>query len=392
MSRFNPTRSSFISRNSSTRMDNDTSSVNENSNPNDDDSASQNDANQQQDLDMNMNDLQSFNRNNSFRKSSLRRQSKRSMSYLQQTKEANENGAFTNPKNSSSVSASLSSSSSSSADQSRLHIAPLPAFLNDGDEYSHDDEIHQRNQRYQVLSSIILEETVPPAVPQATNVSASSSSSSNRANNDLHQTDSFASIFTASLANNDSTKPDVDSSAKNNRFSTPNSSHVINNINNNNNNNNSNPFLLSSSKNSANDLLKIEALIVSTGPDEHETSAAINLTSDSKSRIEPSPKSLSNHSSMTTMVKSETVKNQLKSNSNYNNHDDDDDDDDQIDWASSEDEEIVKQEVETFERNQVSFSFFLSLLIVLSFCLFFSKYYIISSTCSLCLFHTEIQI
>ncbi len=49
----------------------------------------------------------------------------------------------------------------------------------------------------------------------------------------------------------------------------------------------------------------------------------------------------------------------VKSAKNINNYPMINDDEDNIEWDSSEDEEIVKKEVATFERNQVFESFFL---------------------------------
>ena len=52
----------------------------------------------------------------------------------------------------------------------------------------------------------------------------------------------------------------------------------------------------------------------------------------------------------------------------------DEEDEDHIDWASSEDEEIVKQEIETFERNQVMI--ILNFLALINMFSFFFSYYI----------------
>lgn len=122
MSRFNPGRSSFMSRNSSIS----------NSNRMDSDSI-----NGVEDLEQPDDELQqSFNRNNSFRKSSLRRHSKRSSQFQPPDVE---NG--------------------------NLHIAPLPPFLNGNpffdDETKPADLNPQQQRSYEVLSSIIMEESPP---------------------------------------------------------------------------------------------------------------------------------------------------------------------------------------------------------------------------------------
>jgi hypothetical protein len=166
------------------------------------------------------------------------------------------------------------------------------------------------------------------------------------------------------------------------QYSTPKSSQVIS---------NSNPFLSDTAdphNDTNNNLLKaptikvknsdansnffkIDSLIVSTGDndDADDKSQMSHESRRSKKNSDVSPKSLSSiHSSMTTMVKSEPAtaaaaakninnNNNIKSNSYFNNsssNNPNDDEDDHIDWASSEDDEIVKQEVESFERNQVN--------------------------------------
>lgn len=149
------------------------------------------------------------------------------------------------------------------------------------------------------------------------------------------------------------------------------------------------------------DPLKIETLIVSTKEDEVEMSPR-----EGKSSLS------SIHSSMTTgaMLKSEPVvpatttttstlsalvvpgagfgaaspKNAMKSNS-YNNNNvggggsNEDDDEDQIDWASSEDDEIVKQEVEHFERNQVSLLYKLHKVLSITIFFLFIRFLIVYS-------------
>lgn len=149
MSRFNPTRSSFMSRNSSVS----------NSNRMDTDSINNELANHSlggEEPDQISNEgagddqlQQSFNRNNSFRKSSLRRHSKRSGQFQRPASEVVSDGA-----------------------NGQIHIAPLPPFLN-GNPFLDDQEPQsgntstgtgadlnaQQQRSYQVLSSIILEES-----------------------------------------------------------------------------------------------------------------------------------------------------------------------------------------------------------------------------------------
>lgn len=113
------------------------------------------------------------------------------------------------------------------------------------------------------------------------------------------------------------------------------------------------------------DPLKIETLIISTKDEENASTGRLGNSS-------PAVKSKSSlnsmQTSMTTMAKSEpaavvTAKSNTKSSSFFNSasshsNQANEDDDDQIDWASSEDDEIVKQEVESFERNQVSLFYY----------------------------------
>lgn len=145
MSRFNPTRSSFMSRNSS-RMDND--SINNDLNNNNEEDASVNSSELQD------NDSSQFNRQNSFRKSSIRRGSKRSqLSTLQNAKNESD--------------PNLAAQNVAADGTSKIHIAPLPPFLSGnpfGNEEDEQNKLQQQQRSYQVLNSIIFEES--PAIPQ----------------------------------------------------------------------------------------------------------------------------------------------------------------------------------------------------------------------------------
>jgi hypothetical protein len=146
MSRFNPTRASFMSRNSSISNGNkmETDSINnEIIAENNDFDSQQNDGDELG---------QSFNRNSSFRKSSLRRHSKRSTTSSHQ-----KSAAPPPPIN--------------GDDEGQIHIAPLPPFLNGnpffdedtttaaGDDKQRQQLTQQQQRSYEVLSSIILEES-----------------------------------------------------------------------------------------------------------------------------------------------------------------------------------------------------------------------------------------
>lgn len=266
MSRYNPSRSSFISRTSS-RMDvESTSSFNENSANNDED------FNENQDND----DISaSFNRNNSFRRSSLRRPSigKKSNAVSFQSKQEEE--FETNFENS----------------DKKIHIAPLPAFLDD-------------HQRHQVQSSVIHEEASPIAPNIRTN---SADTSPSNISDNIDVASSFASIFTSSFASG-SDKTYFETGKKENEIlSTPAS--ILSDI--------PTPVIDSSKIVKRNDRLKVPGVDMSP-----QTVKATTLTKPMKRE---------------------------KLSSNFEQ----DEDEDQIDWASSDDDEIVKQEIESFERNQV---------------------------------------
>lgn len=189
----------------------------------------------------------SFNRNSSFRRSSLRRPSKKSNKVPQEADHT----------------------------ESKISIAPLMPFSND-------------QQRHHVLDSIIHEENSAPFL------SVSNSDSK-------PEQPSFANIFTSS-------------------------------------------FSLGQEKGEM-DSVKIEPLII-----EQESKTEPKSFVVPQIHFSPNSTESATFNSGVTITRSELDASDDTKKSKNNTEDDDDD---HIDWASSDEEEIVK-EVETFERNQVS--------------------------------------
>ncbi|CAF0817304.1 unnamed protein product [Brachionus calyciflorus] len=269
MSRYNPSRSSVVSAGSSSRNDLDSL----NSNPNDeslyDDNNNNNDESQM-----------SFNRNSSFRRSSLRRPSKRS------TKD------------------------NDTINEAKIHIAPLAPFsINNNNNNNSNNDQHQ--QRYHVLDSIIHEENTPNYQPQQKQHQQQNNlSPTNPFINDIkHEEPSFANIFTSSFASGLEKLDEVKIE----------------------------PLIIQKEEPKQKEIVIPEIYI-----SPKSTSVIVDQTSINSSAATLTKSDLSNNTKKIDKLKS-------VNNSNGN----DDDEEDQIDWTSSDDEEIVKQEIETFERNQI---------------------------------------
>lgn len=168
MSRFNQARSSYMSRNSSISNSNrmDTDSMNGGN-----DLEPETDGSREAQAEDEFQGSGGFNRNSSFRKSSLRRHSKRS--------------------NQSKPLAPVAPLPGGEDGGGGIHIAPLPPFLNGAANnpfYDNEDEnppdaatdlnglSAQQQRSYQVLSSIILEESPQPTTTEKTKTPKSSRS------------------------------------------------------------------------------------------------------------------------------------------------------------------------------------------------------------------------
>lgn len=197
----------------------------------------------------------SFNRNSSFRRSSLRRPSKKSNKFQQE----NENTDGSN----------------------KINIAPLMPFSND-------------QQRHHVLDSIIHEENSSPFL-SAPNIETKS------------EEPSFANIFSSSFS--------------------------------------------AGPEKIENDSVKIEPLIIQQETESEPPKTLIIPDI----HFSPNSTESATNSSGVTITKSEL---DISNNRKVNKKSSEEDEDDHIDWASSDEEEIVK-EVETFERNMVSIFFLL---------------------------------
>lgn len=295
MSRYNPSRSSFISGTSS-RMDADSSSIADNSTHNEED------FNEENEEDFSA----SFNRNNSFRRSSLRRHSRLSST-----------NPFQAPRNLNQQDSVSSNNSDNQSDSNKIHIAPLPPFLG---QSTQEQQQPSMQQRYDVLNSIIHEENTPvinTTSPSTPSHNENIPNSPGAKTNEIES--SFANIFTSSFASGSAkTDEGIVLSTTQNSFdiATPliNSSMITNN---------------------------------------HKRSEHLQVPGFEFSPKTAKDSSLSSfNSSAATITKSDLNKTNKQHGSKERTKYDEDDE--QIDWASSDDEEIVKQEIESFERNQVS--------------------------------------
>jgi hypothetical protein len=148
--------------------------------------------------------------------------------------------------------------------------------------------------------------------------------SPNKEQKNKQPTDSFASIFTASLSENNNLKTEDLKTQPNSSRSTINQS---------------------------------PRPSISSGIESYNGNKS-NLANSSRTDMEQnkSPKSLNKSTYSSQAIPSiRTSTKSLKQEAN-------DEDDDHIDWASSEDEEIVKNEIATFERKQVRFFFWFELV------------------------------
>lgn len=323
MSRFNPARSSFISK-SSSKLDNDSASIRE-----EDNNDEFNDENNSGEFDRDSaNGSSSFQRRNSSRNlGGFNRQNSR-RSYLSQNKNVSDFGIDNSNDNSTSTS---NNQTNETVKPSGLHIAPLLPFTStstptltprdnadakSNNHHSANNQYQTQSQRHPIINSTIDEEMVAPNLK-----------SPNKEQKNKQPTDSFASIFTASLSENNNLKTDDLKTQQNSSRSTLNQS---------------------------------PGASISSGIDSYNGNKS-NLANTSRTDMtfrndadmeqNKSPKSLNKSTYSNQAIPSiRTSTKSLKQEAN-------DEDDDHIDWASSEDEEIVKKEIATFERNQVRFYF-----------------------------------
>lgn len=313
MSRFNPARSSFISKSSSR---NDSFSFNGGETPFDEDELNE------KDDDKNMAAPSPFKRQNSIKFS---RQSLRSNGSYSQRQLTNNNFIDENS-NTSLNGIDEEKIPPPSSTNEAIHIAPLPPF---GD----DDEPNNFNSNNQILNAI---------------------------NNDISN-QKFDDDFTASFneINNskrtsfsfESNQPKIISNLNDKQLKMPSEDQKSSNS--------------TESQQLSNNSSSVSSYEANFERDDRTKLRNSNSNLDIKN-IEIIPSRILNHSNkpqapvipaITTTTPSQTTNTSNLSNSIQ------DDEDDHIDWASSEDEEIVKQEVETFEtfeRNQVIIFLFFS--------------------------------
>ena len=315
MSRFNPARQSFISRTSS-RMDNDSSSIY---------GAETSRQDQDQEFEYE-NEIESDR--DSANGSSFQRRNSSKFGQPSLARQASKNSAAA-AASSPQLKHYPPPTPGDTADQaSSLHIAPLLPFNNSSTPQLTPRGLNKtESKRYQV-TTIDEEITTPAKAPKASN----------------HPADSFASIFTASLAL-ENKKPE-----SLNPFLTD------------------EPNLIESTaisggrKKKSAPVVKIESKNPFIDEDDEASEDFQKQSNKKKKQQAPSVPTIA--------VNAKSVNSLTMGAVN-------DDDEDHIDWASSEDEAIVKQEVETFERRQVfkhddillflvSYLFFGSLIVLLN--------------------------
>lgn len=296
MSRFNPTRSSFISG-SSSRLENDSSSNYGNDNTrNEEDFEDENDS---VDFDRDSANGSSLQRRNSskFGRSTnapIKRQLSRRSSTLSTPIIENLNIINKNSK--------IETNEDDSSNKDSIHIAPLPPFNNSTSTPS----LAQRNKK-------------APA-PKSPEKILSNKLNSPTQNNP----DSFASLFAASFSSNN--KSDINNSTSSHSTLTQtNTPHTTFS------GSNSTSASINSSMNQS--VLKQNEIINKPESPRKQAPQPPTIQLQPPPPLPPLPPSV-----------------KAKKNLNYSH---DEEDEDHIDWASSDDEEIVKQEIETFERNQV---------------------------------------
>jgi len=294
MSRFNPARSSFISRGSS-HLDMDSSSINESKNNSNSNAESKNDNNFVDESSDEKDSLSSFQRRNSSRfRSSMYNKSFRRPVPDQQFKESEKDAE-------------------NNSNTSGLHIAPLlpfkttstPTVVNKNNSNNKKDLTSSNHQPKERVKSVTKSEENKAKTKKSSEFS----------------TNDFDSMFSTE-------KPSFEQS------NLPNKSHSKANKN----------------KSKESDSSGIDSffheLTTNKTVDENVTNS--NYFVDSKTRSANSPK---------TVDKMPEHSENQNGKEKINRHEDDEEDE-HIDWASSEDEEAVQKEIESFEKNKVSKRFF----------------------------------
>lgn len=311
MSRFNPARSSFLSG-SSSRLENDSSSNYGNDNTRNEDDFE----NESGEFDRDSANGSSFQRRNSSRfgrpaaggavkRQLSRRSSNLSTPFIENLNIINENSKI--EINEDLHGKDNDGETEKQNDKESIHIAPLPPFNTNNSTST--PALAQRNKKERKQSN---ETSSKPTSPAQANPPPSQ--------------DSFASIFAASFNTTNNTTTNEKSASSNTTLTQTNTTS-------------------SSSPSSNNNITKNKNDSQQMSPRKQQAPLPPPpLPPLPQIHLQPPP---------LPPMPSSAVKNAnaKKTSLNYSH---DEDEEDHIDWASSEDEEIVKQEIETFERNQVN--------------------------------------